>query len=334
MTEFWKSQENHFCKYCKCWVNDNPISRQIHENGVRHKKSVEDKLSELRKKQITDAKQTKDESHWLKKMEEAALKDYKKKDIQNSRDFTAKLYNNEDLPDIEEKYESIRNIQVQGPTLPGEPQPKAMKYEKMLYGPSGAPKEEDQSKEFKIAPVKATSSGTKFHNPPPPKFWYEAKNEDGQSYYWNTNTKESRWDPPHSGYVSIAEQEELQQKKDEKRLKKAQIIERQREKFISKAVDPEPEKPSKPDAYGTGGWQSVKAPEAAPAVDLGLPEQSSNRLAPVIQAKPEKDRQMIFKEKTVASIGASMSSSSNVVKPAITFRKRKNQAIRPRDDDL
>ena len=98
-----------------------------------------------------------------------------------------------------------------------------MKYEKMLYGPSGAPKEEDQSKDLKIAPVKATSSGTRFHNPPPPKFWYEAKNEDGQSYYWNTNTKESRWDPPHSGYVSIAEQEELQQKKDEKRMKKAQV---------------------------------------------------------------------------------------------------------------
>ena len=41
-------------------------------------------------------------------MEEAALRDYKHKDIKNSRDFTAKLYNNENLPDVSEKYEPIQ----------------------------------------------------------------------------------------------------------------------------------------------------------------------------------------------------------------------------------
>ena len=40
----------------------------------RHKQAVEEKLSEMRKKQQADAKNTKDEQHWLKKMEEAALK--------------------------------------------------------------------------------------------------------------------------------------------------------------------------------------------------------------------------------------------------------------------
>ena len=47
-------------------------------------------------------------------MEEAALRDYKHKDIKSSRDFTAKLYNNEDLPDVAEKYEPIQR----GPAQP------------------------------------------------------------------------------------------------------------------------------------------------------------------------------------------------------------------------
>ncbi len=34
---------------------------------------------------------------------------------------------------------------------------------------------------------------------------------------------ESRWDPPPDGYVSIEEQEELQNKKEEKKFKKAKV---------------------------------------------------------------------------------------------------------------
>eukprot|EP00088_Acartia_fossae_P006860 TRINITY_DN1316_c0_g1_i1.p1 TRINITY_DN1316_c0_g1~~TRINITY_DN1316_c0_g1_i1.p1 ORF type:complete len:328 (-),score=83.42 TRINITY_DN1316_c0_g1_i1:157-1140(-) len=327
MTEFWKSQENWFCKYCKCWVNDNPISRQIHENGQRHKRSVEEKLSEIRKKQVTDAKQTKDEAHWLKKMEEAALKDYKKKDIKDNRDFTAKLYNNEDLPDVDEKYESIRQANQVGPRLPGEPEAKHMKFENMLKAGEEGNKE--------INPVKATTSGTKWHKPPAPKYWYEAKNEDGHSYYWNINTKESRWDPPPAGYVTIKEQEELQQKKEEKKIKKAQMIEMQREKFSKPAtssLEPEPE--AKTDAYGGRGWQKVEEPEPEPKIDFGLPTQRPDKFAPVIQAVP--DKTFTFKEKTIGSLGGSSSGGAGEggsSKPAIVFRKRKNQSIRQRGDD-
>jgi len=324
MTEYWKSQENHFCKYCKCWVNDNPISRQIHDNGKRHKEAVEDKLSDMRKKQQADAKNTKDEQHWLKKMEEAALKDYKKKDIGSNRDFTAKLYNNEDLPDIDEKYESIRQANQVGPRLPGEPEPKHQKFEHMLKAGT-----ESADKDIMIAPRKATISGTKWHNPPPPKYWYEAKNEDGHSYYWHTNTKESRWDSPPDGYVSIEEQEELQNKKEEKKFKKAKIIREQKEKFTPK---PETEaKPEKIDAYGGRGWQTVEAPAPTPKVNLGLPEQRPDKYTPVIQAVP--DRQITFKEKTIGSLGGDSSSDGAGSKPAIVFRKRKNQSIRQRGED-
>ena len=85
MTEVWKSNENKFCKYCKCWVADNKVSWAGHEQGARHKKAVEEKLSDMKRKAVSDMKSAKDEAHWLRKMEEAALKDYKSKDISNNR---------------------------------------------------------------------------------------------------------------------------------------------------------------------------------------------------------------------------------------------------------
>ena len=91
----WTSSVNRFCKYCKCWVSDNKISWAGHEQGARHKKAVEDKLIEMKRQAVMNQKNTQDERHFLQKMEEAALRDYKVKDIKTSRDFTAKLYNNE-----------------------------------------------------------------------------------------------------------------------------------------------------------------------------------------------------------------------------------------------
>ena len=75
---------------------------------------MEEKLSEIKRKQLVEAKSAKDEARWLKKMEEAALRDYKKKDIKNNQDFTAKLYNNEDLPDVDVRYEHIKKSHQMG----------------------------------------------------------------------------------------------------------------------------------------------------------------------------------------------------------------------------
>ena len=91
----WRSAVNRFCKYCKCWVADNKVSWAGHEQGQRHKKAVEDKLMEMKRQALMTQKHTQDERHFLQRMEEAALRDYKHKDIKSSRDFTAKLYNNE-----------------------------------------------------------------------------------------------------------------------------------------------------------------------------------------------------------------------------------------------
>uniref|UniRef100_A0A7S4PPC7 Matrin-type domain-containing protein n=1 Tax=Guillardia theta TaxID=55529 RepID=A0A7S4PPC7_GUITH len=40
MTEFWVSKAKHWCKYCKCWMNDSKMAITKHESGDRHKEAV------------------------------------------------------------------------------------------------------------------------------------------------------------------------------------------------------------------------------------------------------------------------------------------------------
>ncbi|CAH8490076.1 unnamed protein product [Schistosoma turkestanicum] len=47
MADFWKSNPKKYCELCKCWMADNKISVQNHENGMRHKASVAKKVNEL-----------------------------------------------------------------------------------------------------------------------------------------------------------------------------------------------------------------------------------------------------------------------------------------------
>ncbi|CAH0554614.1 unnamed protein product, partial [Brassicogethes aeneus] len=163
----------------------------------------------------------------------------------------------------------------------------------------------------------AISSGSK-------KVWKEAKSKDGNFYYWNVLTNETKWEKPEEGYCSIEEQDKekydegskqlralekqrqreglmrLQQQKradDEERAKKA------REKLKERAVkndEPEPVygpiiEPGKNDPYGK--WHTVK--ESAP-LELDLPPQN-DYYVPVIEVEPEPVVKE-FKEKTVSSL--------------------------------
>ena len=38
--QFWKSNPNHWCEYCKVWMTDNAQSRAVHERGVKHQEAV------------------------------------------------------------------------------------------------------------------------------------------------------------------------------------------------------------------------------------------------------------------------------------------------------
>jgi len=350
MTEVWKSNENKFCKYCKCWVADNKVSWAGHEQGSRHKKAVEEKLSDMKRKAMADQKTAKDEAHWLRKMEEAALRDYKSKDISSNRDFTAKLYNNEDLPDVDVTYEagpSNSKETVDSSSSENKRQKKTA-VDPMMEPTGTEPDKWDKDYEQKMMalnPIPAPTSGTKWHKSSVPKFWYEARTEEGVSYYWHVTTQESRWDKPKGGFVSIEEQQMLASKKVEKEAKRARIQEENKYFHGEHRIDIMRELPdmSANDPYGGGGWSKVeekRVQEAAP-VNLGLP-QKREKVQPVIEKKEELNYE--FKEKTVKSVNdvsyglvPDVSSKEpeklNISKPVISFRKRKNVNIRERSDD-
>lgn len=40
MTEFWVSQSNKWCEYCRCWLKDTAQSWAVHERGAKHQENV------------------------------------------------------------------------------------------------------------------------------------------------------------------------------------------------------------------------------------------------------------------------------------------------------
>ena len=132
--------------------------------------------------------------------------------------------------------------------------------------------------------------------------------------------------------MSIEEQERLDSKEKTKQYKKAKVIYEHQSLHGEerRMQELEAESPQRHDPYGGGGWQKVERKPAQAPVNLGLPAPRVDRLAPVVQAEP--DRRLEIKEKTVESLGLS-SSSSYGTKPVINFRKRKNNAVRQREDD-
>ena len=275
------------------------------------------------------------------------------------------------MPDVAEKYETIRagygRPSGEEANSSGKPPDIGKRmYEKMagkssdpMLAPTGDEpdkwdKDYQQKKEL-FTPVSASAYGTKYHKESKTaKFWYEAKNDEGVSYYYNITSGKSRWDPPPNGYISISEQQELEDKKVEKAAKKAKVVEenkyfhgehKRQEERLREMPDM-----SKNDPYGGGGWTKVETERssysAEPQMNLGLPAKRQKQ-EPVIDKTEE--RILEFHEKTVASmsdkygVGGSSIARANlttceeegleVAKPKISFRKRKNVSVRERTDD-
>ncbi|CAB3223625.1 unnamed protein product [Arctia plantaginis] len=179
-----------------------------------------------------------------------------------------------------------------------------------------------------------------------PPVWNEIKSENGSSYFWNTVTNETTWDPPDE-FLSIADQEkkklkdEEQEKKKEK-LKKTKQKEAQkevmkevnahlaREKMRELAVNKD-EPPPVTLNYGPaprafkpyGSWTPV-VNEKVEQIDLQLPKPEKELPPPPVVVQPEIIQ---FKEKRVQSLGDE----------PVEFKKRKfNNAkrnIRQKLDD-
>ncbi|BBN08085.1 WW domain-binding protein 4 [Marchantia polymorpha subsp. ruderalis] len=78
MTEYWVSQGNKWCDYCKIYIANNSTSIRTHEFGQRHKENVAKKLTAIRKDNAVKEKEKLQAAKDLEKIEAQARKSYER----------------------------------------------------------------------------------------------------------------------------------------------------------------------------------------------------------------------------------------------------------------
>uniref|UniRef100_A0A7N0ZR72 Matrin-type domain-containing protein n=1 Tax=Kalanchoe fedtschenkoi TaxID=63787 RepID=A0A7N0ZR72_KALFE len=78
MTEYWVSQGNKWCDFCKIFISNNPSSIRNHELGTRHKEAVGKRLDDVRKNNAAKEKEQKAAVKALEQIEAKAKKSYQK----------------------------------------------------------------------------------------------------------------------------------------------------------------------------------------------------------------------------------------------------------------
>ncbi|KAL6861820.1 hypothetical protein ACP4OV_017520 [Aristida adscensionis] len=84
MTEYWVSQGNKWCDFCKIFISNNPFSIRTHELGKRHKDNVTKRLSTMQKNSEAKEKEQQQAARALQQIEAKAKKSYQK-DLENSQ---------------------------------------------------------------------------------------------------------------------------------------------------------------------------------------------------------------------------------------------------------
>lgn len=98
MTEYWVSQGNKWCDFCKIYISNNPSSIRNHELGTRHKDSVAKRLDSMRKEGAAKEKEQKEAVRALEQIEAKAKRSYQKDvaKLQEVRDSNAQALNDQE----------------------------------------------------------------------------------------------------------------------------------------------------------------------------------------------------------------------------------------------
>lgn len=153
--------------------------------------------------------------------------------------------------------------------------------------------------------------------------WLEAKTSDGDSYYWNKETMETRKDPPKSGFLSIIEQEQLKMATQQSGTSNTDDDDVKSEVY---RIDP------------YGGWKTIEKYDTSKMVDLQLPGQDVAQIvAEIEQTKQEEEREsregkrpaFEFQERTVESLDTKKSKNDKTI--SIGFKQRKQKQTNQRN---
>ncbi|KAI9264779.1 ZIP zinc transporter-domain-containing protein [Sporodiniella umbellata] len=80
MSDYWVSQQKHWCKYCKKFVANNKPSISLHESGQAHKDKVEGFLRNVYKKGKEDKEKEEEVRREIQRIEQVARSSSSKKD--------------------------------------------------------------------------------------------------------------------------------------------------------------------------------------------------------------------------------------------------------------
>lgn len=202
MTDYWKSGERHFCKFCNCWLAGNKVSIDLHESGNHHKSMVKAKVDQLRKDKIEKEKQEKKFNETLGQMELAAHESYRRDMVAqatNTLNNTSTASSDINLPS-KLKRPINQPVQVQckkAKFVLKTPTPKPV-YEPIVS--TSEPEKEEVKSETEIPKEEVTTTPSN-----PDGIWYESKTETNETFYWNDTTGESTWITP-ANYLSIEQQ--------------------------------------------------------------------------------------------------------------------------------
>lgn len=67
--QYWVSQGNKWCDFCKIYLSNNPASIRNHELGQRHKDNVSKRLADMRKEKVAKEKEEKEAARLLEQIE-------------------------------------------------------------------------------------------------------------------------------------------------------------------------------------------------------------------------------------------------------------------------
>ncbi|XP_075588154.1 uncharacterized protein LOC124493529 [Dermatophagoides farinae] len=303
MADYWKSLPKKYCDFCKCWITDNKASRDFHERGFRHQANVRRRVHDIQKNSSIQERERQKYQNEMLKIEAAALKSFKANDVSRDSSLTSEFATTKSIAS-----------QIIRPST-----------ESKVITTNRFGEDFDNVESETLANGKRRALETIAKSFEKKSKWLEAKTSDGESYYWNKETMETRKDPPKSGFLTILEQEQF--------------------KMATQQAGPSTKDDNnddvRPGVYRIdpyGGWRTVDKYDTSKMVDLQLPGQNVAQIvADIEQTKQEEEREsrigkrpaFEFEERTVESLDTKKlkQSTTNDKTINIGFKQRKQRPL-------